>query len=93
MLLGIIKASNVVSKNKIIEKQTFVIVYTFLSFTNNHIVCDMFEDRYEIRCLHKLPSNENNFKARIQLFDIKHFFFNFLATFPKINSTIKIPGH
>lgn len=66
MLLGIITASNIVSKNNIIEKQTFVIVYTFLTFTNYHIVCDMFEDRYKIRCLHTLPSNEKKFKARIQ---------------------------
>lgn len=47
MLLRIITASKIVIRNDIIEKQTSVIVYSYISFFNKnyHIVCDICEDR------------------------------------------------
>lgn len=47
MLLRIITTSKIVIENDIIEKQTFVIVYSYISFFNKnyHIVFDICEER------------------------------------------------
>lgn len=67
MLLRNITTSNIESENEIKEKQTSVIVFTFISFfyQNYYIVCDMFEDRYKTGCLLTMPSNKKLFKATI----------------------------
>lgn len=62
MLLRIITASKIVIKNDIIEKQTSVIVYSYISFFNKnyHIVWHMWGQVV----YPTLPSNEKHLKKK-----------------------------
>lgn len=63
MHLGIITTSNIVSENDNIEKQTSVIVYSYILFLYKNIIT-LCVTCLKTGCLPTLPSNENRFREK-----------------------------